>query len=109
MLPHLLTNYEIQKYYQKKPIFSGVYSRNKLSIIKDGTNVINLDEYKSIGICWIALYVNGDNVGASNIAKYFDSFPAGTRRPKDVPRWSYFGRDVPDHNRTKIGHIRFLT
>ena len=30
--------------------------------------MINLDEYKSIGTHWIALYVNGNNV------KYFDSF-----------------------------------
>ena len=30
--------------------------------------MINLDEYKSIGPHWIALYVNGDNV------IYFDSF-----------------------------------
>ena len=35
--------------------------------------------------------------------------PAGTQRPEDVPLWPYFGQDVPDHNRTKIGHIRFLT
>ena len=35
--------------------------------------------------------------------------PAGTRRPEDVPLWFYFGRDVPDHNRTKLGRIRFLT
>ena len=37
------------------------------------------------------------------------SIPAGTQRPKDVPLWSYFGRDVPDYNRTKIGSIRFIT
>ena len=35
--------------------------------------------------------------------------PAGTQRPKDVPLLSYFGRDVPDHNRTKIERNRFLT
>ena len=33
---------------------------------------------------------------------------AGTKRPKNVPLWSYFGGDVPEHNRTKIGRIRFL-
>ena len=33
----------------------------------------------------------------------------GTQRPKDVPLRSYFGQDVPNHNRTKIGRIRFLT
>ena len=48
MLPHPLTNFEIQKYYQNKPKFNGVYSRNNLPKIKDGVYVINLDEYKSI-------------------------------------------------------------
>ena len=35
--------------------------------------------------------------------------PADTQRPEYVPLWSYFGREVPDHNRNKIGRIRFLT
>ena len=48
MPPHLLTNFEIEKYYQKKLKFNGVYSRNNLPKIKDGVYVINLDEYKSI-------------------------------------------------------------
>ena len=29
---------------------------------KDGICVINLDEYKSIGTHWIALYGNGNNL-----------------------------------------------
>ena len=37
MLPHPLTNFEIQKYHQNEPQFNGVYSRNNLSkTIKDG-------------------------------------------------------------------------
>ena len=28
MLPHSLTNFEIQNYYQNEPKFNGVYSRN---------------------------------------------------------------------------------
>ena len=39
--------------------FYGVYSRNNLPKIMAGAYVINLDEYKSIGTHWIALYVNG--------------------------------------------------
>ena len=35
--------------------------------------------------------------------------PFGTQRPEDVPLWSYFGQNVPDHHRTKIGRIRFFT
>ena len=46
MPPQPLTNFEIQKYYQNQPKFNGVYSRNSLPKIKDGTFVINLDEYK---------------------------------------------------------------
>ena len=30
MLPHPLTNLEIQKYYQNESIFTSVYSRNNL-------------------------------------------------------------------------------
>ena len=68
MPSHTLTNFEIQKYYQKEPKFNGVYSRNNLPKIKDGAYVINLDEFKSIGTHWIALYVNANNI------IYFDSF-----------------------------------
>ena len=75
MLPHLLSNFEIQKYYQNKTICSGVYSRNNLSKLKDGPYVINLDEYKSIGAHWTALYDN-------NNVSYFDSFdiPKGIKK-----------------------------
>ena len=44
MLPHPLTNFEMQRYYQNEPRFDGVFSRNNLSkAIKDGAYVINLD------------------------------------------------------------------
>ena len=36
--------------------------------MKDGAYVINLDEYKSIGTHWMALYLNANNI------VYFDSF-----------------------------------
>ena len=49
VIPHHLTNFEIQKYYQNKSKFNGVYSRNSLPKIKDGAYVINLDEYESMG------------------------------------------------------------
>ena len=42
MPPHLLTTFEIRKYYQNGPRFNGVYSRDKRPEIKDGTYVINL-------------------------------------------------------------------
>ena len=58
---HLLTNFEIQKYYQSEPKFNDVYSRNNLPKIKDGTYVINLDEFKSTETHSIALYVNDND------------------------------------------------
>ena len=67
--PHPLTNFEIQKYYQDEPRFNGVFSRDNLhDKIKDGTYVINLDEYSDIGTHWIALYLFTNNV------TYFENF-----------------------------------
>ena len=76
MLPHPLTNFEIQ-YYRNKPKFKGDYSKNNLPKIKDG------------GICnksWCiqinrnSLYANGDNV------TYLDSF-GGEHIPKDIKKF----------------------
>ena len=69
MLPHPLTNFETQKYYQNEPRFNGVYSRNNLpKRIKDGAYVINLDEYVDVGTHWIALFCNRSEI------VYFNSF-----------------------------------
>ena len=68
MLPHPLTNFEIQKYYQNKPMFNGVCSRNNLYNIKDGAYIINIDEYESIETHRIAFYLYAKNV------TYFHSF-----------------------------------
>ena len=69
MRPYPLTNFEIQKYYENKSRFNGVYSRNNLpKKIKDGAYVINLDEYADTGTHWIALFCN------INEFFYFDSF-----------------------------------
>ena len=80
MPPHPLTNFEIQKYYENEPKFTGVYSRNNLSKIKDGAFILNLDEYESIGTHWIPLYVNDNNV------TYFDS--SGIEHiPKEIKKF----------------------
>ena len=62
---NILTNCEIQKYYQNQPKLNGAYSRNNSGKIKDGAYVINLDESKSIGTLLMAWYVNGNNGSAS--------------------------------------------
>ena len=68
MLPHPLTNFEIQKYYQNQPRFNGVYSRENLPRIRDGAYIINLDDQSDIGTHWIALYLQNTDV------TYFVSF-----------------------------------
>ena len=80
MLPHPLTNFEIQKYYQNETRFNGVYSRNNLPKIKELTFVINLGGNKPIRTHWIALYVNADNV------TYFDSFGV-EHIPKEIKKF----------------------
>ena len=65
---------EIQKYCKNEPRFNDVFSRNNLpksnSIkkIKDGTYIINLDEYANVGTHWIALFCKINEI------VYFDSF-----------------------------------
>ena len=42
-------------YYQNESKFNGVYSKDDLPKMKDGAYIINLNEFKSIRIHWIAL------------------------------------------------------
>ena len=56
ILPHPLTNFEIQEYYENEPKFNGVFSRDNLPKKKDGAYVIKLDEYADTGTHWIALF-----------------------------------------------------
>ena len=80
ILPHPLTNFEIQKYYQNEPRFNGVFSRNNLpKKIKDGAYIINLDEYTDVGTYWIALFCNKNEV------VYFDSFGV-EHIPKEIKK-----------------------
>ena len=65
------------KYYENESSFNGVYSRDYLSKIKDGAYVINLDECSDIGIHWVALWVNNNNV------THFDSFGV-EHHPKEI-------------------------
>ena len=86
MPPHLLTNFEIQKYYKnhakwslKNEIkFNGFFSRDNLpNKIKDGAHIINLDEYSDIGTHWVALYVKNNDI------TYFETFGV-EHIPKDI-------------------------
>ena len=78
--PHPLRNFEIQMYYQNKPRFNGVYSRDNLpDKIKHGAYIVNLSEYHDIENHWVALYVN------NKIARYFDSFGV-EHLPKEIKK-----------------------
>ena len=59
MRHHVLTSFEIQKYYQNEPKFNGVKSSVNLMVL------INIGKYKTVRTHWIALYVNRNNVSAS--------------------------------------------
>ena len=69
MPPHLLTNFEIQQFYQNEFRFNRVFSRDNLpNKIKDVAYIINLDEYADVGTHQIALFYR------KNETVYFDSF-----------------------------------
>ena len=81
ILPHPLTNIEIQKYSENEPRFNGVFSRHNLpKKIKNGENIINLDEYTDVGTHWIALFYNKNNI------IYFDSFGI-EHIPKEIKKF----------------------
>ena len=64
-----LTNFETKNYYENEPRFNGIFSRNNLpEKKKDGADIINLDEYASVGTHWIALFCNKNEI------VYFDNF-----------------------------------
>ena len=79
MSPNSLRNFEMQNYCQIEPIWNGIFSGNDLPKIKDGGYLINLDEFKSIGIHWIAIYTSVNNIlyldryGVENIPKEIKS------------------------------------
>ena len=81
MPPHLLTNFEIQKYYENESKFNGAFTRDNLpNKIKDGAYIINLDEDSGIGTHWVALYVKNNDI------TYFDSFGV-EHIPKEIKKF----------------------
>ena len=75
----------MQKYYQNESRFNRVYLRDNLSKIKDGADVINLDEYSDIGTHWVSLWVDNNSV------IYFDSFGV-EHIPKEIK--AFIGRSL---------------
>ena len=71
-----------------------MYSRNKLPKTKNGSYVINLDEYESKGTHCVALYVV-----ASNDATHFDSF-GFEHLPKEIKK--FIGNKIMTTNISRI-------
>ena len=93
----------LQKYYQTEPKFNGIYSRNNLSKIKDVAYVINLDDFKSIGTHWIALYTNNNN----NNVTYFDSF--GVKHiPKEIYRKQKYRNKYLENTSIRFDNVWIL-
>ena len=65
--PYPLTNFETKNYYENKPRFNGVYSRDDLpKTIKNVAYVINIDGYEDVGTYWIVLYVKDNEIAYFN-------------------------------------------
>ena len=107
MPSHPLTNFEIQYYYQNKPRFDSVYSRNNFpKKIKDAAYVTNLDEYADVGTYWITLFCRRTEI------VYFDSlgaehFPEEFTKNKNIKANIF---RVQSNNSTMRGYfcIRFI-
>ena len=53
VLLHPLSNIEITNYFNYKPRFNGVFSRNNLPRVKDVAYVLNLNDKKGEGTHWV--------------------------------------------------------
>ena len=116
MLPHPLTNCQIQKYYQSsknETRFNGVYSRDNLSDkIKDEAYIINLDEYSDIGSHWIALYVSNNDVtcfysfGVEHIPKEIETFSSNKNIKTNIFRTKAYDSIMSEY--FCIGFISFM-
>ena len=98
ILPHPLTSFEIQKYYQNESRFNGVYSRDNLPKIKDGAYVINLDEYSDIGTHWVSLNVQDNDI------TYFDSSEV-EHTPKEMRTFINCPSSSASYNKNITTHI----
>ena len=63
-----LKQYQYYYYFNYKPRFNGVFSRNNLPRIKDQAFIINLEDKDSKWTHWVSLFVD------INSLVYFDSF-----------------------------------
>ena len=105
MRPYLLTYLKIQRYFQNKPKFKGVYSQKNLpNTVKDRAYIVNLEEYKSLRTHWKALYANGNSV------TYFDSF--GVKRiPEKIKKFfcsKYIKQIFSEHKRLLYDKVWIL-
>ena len=63
LLPHPLTNFEIQKYYKNEWRFNCLFSRDNLpKKTKNSASVLNLDEHADVSTHWIALFCRKNEI-----------------------------------------------
>ena len=79
-----------QRYYQRKPKFNDVYSRNNLTKIKDEAYAINLHKHANMGTHWVTNYVR------NYIATYFDCFEV-EHIPKEIKK-KFIGNEIINAN-----------
>ena len=112
MPPHPLTIFEIQKYYQNKPRFNGIYSRDDLQKIKDGAYIMNLNEYSNIGTYWVALYIQNNDVsyqgsfGVGHIPRKIETFICNQNIKTNIFRIQ--AHDSIMYGYFRIGFIDFM-
>ena len=73
MLLHPLSYLVIQRRYQNKSRFAGVYSKNSLPKVKDGLYVKHLDKCNKFDTHLVAVFVQSDATHAKGtVAIYFE-------------------------------------
>ena len=65
---HPLSKIEITNCFKNEPVFNGVFSRNNLRRIKDGSHIINLNHKNSKGTHCVLLFFD------RNITVYLEFF-----------------------------------
>ena len=111
-MPHPLTNFEIQEYYQNEPRFNGVFSRDNLPSNKNNNNNNNNNDNSNNNNKIIALYVNNktiicfDSFGVEHIPKEIMKFIGNKNIIKNIFRIQAYDSIICGY--FCIGFINFM-
>ena len=70
MLPPPSTNFKRKRYYQNEHQSNGVYSRDNLPNVKDGTYVLNLNEYDDIVTHRVTIFIYNNALFQRRLKSY---------------------------------------